>query len=125
MISRKTINPRVGNVAENPMQSIIPIPTAGLPPRGLPQSSSGSPDQAVTTYLLDRTDPSLKKMLNMVCRDCNWDKEKFQCIELMEAAVQLAANLLKADYTAVATRIFRKVDEKTKGLFDSDDERTT
>ena len=37
MISRETFTPRVGNVAENPMRSIIPIPSTGPPPQGLSQ----------------------------------------------------------------------------------------
>lgn len=53
-----------------------------------------------------------------------WCAEKFQCIEVMEAAMQLAANILKCGFTAIATRIFRRVDEKAEQLFEFDDERT-
>merc|ERR1712000_314977 len=43
MISRETFTPRVGNVAENPMQQIMPIPSTGPPPQGLSQPFLGQP----------------------------------------------------------------------------------
>lgn len=78
--------------------------------------------ERTATFALTVT--NAEETFKKVWRDYDWDEEKFQCIELMEAAMQLAFNLLKAGYRPISTRIFRKVDEKARDLFGNDDERT-
>ncbi|KAM0277130.1 hypothetical protein ACHAO9_012640 [Fusarium lateritium] len=54
----------------------------------------------------------------------DWKCEKFQSVEVLEAAMQLAANLLKAGYKTTSTRIFRMAQDKAENLFGGHDERT-
>ncbi|KAK7413633.1 hypothetical protein QQX98_007496 [Neonectria punicea] len=61
--------------------------------------------------------------LNRIWRAYQWHKEKFQCIEMMEAYMQVVANLLKGGYEAVARALFRQVADKAESLFMFNDER--
>ncbi|RSL68711.1 hypothetical protein CEP54_002754 [Fusarium duplospermum] len=64
-----------------------------------------------------------EETMKTIFQGYDWDTDKFQHIELMEAAMQLAANLLKAGYKAISLRMFRTVSNKAQEVFASDDER--
>ncbi|KAF5705093.1 rhomboid family [Fusarium mundagurra] len=65
-----------------------------------------------------------EQTVKAVFQNYDWKAEKFQCIEVLEAAMQLAANILKAGYKRISTRLFRLAQDKAENLFGSDDERT-
>ncbi|KXH48083.1 hypothetical protein CNYM01_11608 [Colletotrichum nymphaeae SA-01] len=67
---------------------------------------------------------SAEDTLKGVWNDYDWDKERFQSIELLEASMQLALNILRGGFKGIAQRIFLRVDDKAKSLFGHDDERT-
>jgi tetratricopeptide (TPR) repeat protein len=61
---------------------------------------------------------------NSVWDTFEWDEDRFQCIELMEASLQLAANMIKGGYKSLAALLFHQISEKATSLFGSDDERS-
>ncbi|KAK7419225.1 hypothetical protein QQZ08_010937 [Neonectria magnoliae] len=61
--------------------------------------------------------------LNRIWWAYEWHKERFQCIETMEAYMQVVANILKGGYEAVAIAQFRQVANKAESLFMFNDER--
>ncbi|KAF6834491.1 hypothetical protein CPLU01_04956 [Colletotrichum plurivorum] len=65
-----------------------------------------------------------EETLRTIWSDYDWDKERFQSIEVMEASMQLALNIFRGGFRQIATRIFRRVDDKARSLFGIDDERT-
>ncbi|KAF5654111.1 rhomboid family [Fusarium sp. NRRL 25303] len=65
-----------------------------------------------------------EQTVTTIFQNYDWKSERFQCIEVLETAMQLAANILKAGYHAGPTRLFRLVQDKAENLFGSDDERT-
>jgi tetratricopeptide (TPR) repeat protein len=54
----------------------------------------------------------------------SWEEEKIESLDFMEAALQLAANMLKCGYRPQARRMFLEASEKASAVFGSDDERT-
>lgn len=67
---------------------------------------------------------SAEESLKRIWRDYDWDKERFQSIELIEASMQLALDVFRGGYEKYALRMFHRVDDKAKSLFGNDDERT-
>ncbi|KPM45639.1 hypothetical protein AK830_g910 [Neonectria ditissima] len=61
--------------------------------------------------------------LNRIWRSYQWHEERFQCVEMMEAYMQVVANMLKGGYEAVAKAQFRQVADKAESLFMFNDER--
>ncbi|KAF4469329.1 rhomboid family [Fusarium albosuccineum] len=61
--------------------------------------------------------------LNNIWESYDWDEERFECIDVMEAYMQVVANMLKSGFTAQAKAQFRKVANKAEGLFSRHDER--
>ncbi|PMD25575.1 hypothetical protein NA56DRAFT_565482, partial [Hyaloscypha hepaticicola] len=54
----------------------------------------------------------------------NWEEEKIESLDFMEAALQLVANMLKCGYRTQARRMFLEASEKASTVFGPDDERT-
>lgn len=54
----------------------------------------------------------------------DWDKKKFQCTEVMEAGMQLAASFLKPGFPLEAKELFRRIEEVATSFMGWDDERT-
>ncbi|KAF4990645.1 hypothetical protein FDECE_14310 [Fusarium decemcellulare] len=63
------------------------------------------------------------KALNNIWESYNWDEERFECIEVMEAYMQVVANMLKSGFKQEAKTQFRKVAMKAEMLFSYNDER--
>ena len=53
-----------------------------------------------------------------------WDRESFKCHEIIEASMELAAAVLRADLTSDANWMFHEIRMKTSNVFGVDDERT-
>ncbi|KAI0902167.1 hypothetical protein F4806DRAFT_28518 [Annulohypoxylon nitens] len=65
-----------------------------------------------------------KNVFDSVENSYNWDRNKYQCIDVMEAAMQLAADTLKGGFSDIARNIFQKVNDRAMILFGFADERT-
>lgn len=64
-----------------------------------------------------------REAINRVWSSYDWDENRFECIEVMEAYMQVVANLLKSGYRALAKTLFRKVATEAEALFTYSDER--
>ena len=53
-----------------------------------------------------------------------WEKKRFESLEIMEASLELAANVLKAGLGSSALELFRKIEHKAEDVFGWDEERT-
>ncbi|RYP62306.1 hypothetical protein DL771_009791 [Monosporascus sp. 5C6A] len=62
--------------------------------------------------------------LNKVWDAYEWDEDEIESFDCMEAALQLAANVLRCGYRTEARRAFLQASEKASALFGADDERT-
>ncbi|KAI1450717.1 hypothetical protein F5Y02DRAFT_365674 [Annulohypoxylon stygium] len=62
-------------------------------------------------------------IFNMVNNVYDWVKNKYQCIDVMEAAMQLAADTFKGGFPDIAKNIFRRVNDRAMDLFGYDNER--
>ncbi|KAF3003377.1 hypothetical protein E8E14_006574 [Neopestalotiopsis sp. 37M] len=54
----------------------------------------------------------------------NWDEYHFKSIEVMEAVLEVASDILKGGYNSLASPLFHRVSEIAAGIFHIDDERT-
>ncbi len=64
------------------------------------------------------------RALKMAWEAYNWEEEKIESLDFMEAALQLVANMLKCGYKIQARRMFLEASEKASTVFGPDDERT-
>jgi tetratricopeptide (TPR) repeat protein len=62
--------------------------------------------------------------LQKAWEDYDWEEEKIESLDFLEAALQLIANMLKSGYKTEARRMFLEASEKASTVFGSDDERT-
>ncbi|RYP63797.1 hypothetical protein DL770_009297 [Monosporascus sp. CRB-9-2] len=62
--------------------------------------------------------------LNKVWDAYEWDEDEIESFDCMEAAMQLAANVLRCGYRTEARRAFLQASEKASAIFGADDERT-
>lgn len=53
-----------------------------------------------------------------------WEKEKFKSIEVMEATMQLTADIFKVGFSNEAKSLFRQISQKATSLYGCNDERT-
>jgi hypothetical protein len=64
------------------------------------------------------------RSLTSVWNNYNWESDEIESFDLMEAALQLIANLLKCGYRTRPKRMFCDASDKAAVIFGSDDERT-
>lgn len=69
--------------------------------------------------VFDRT----PEKINAVFHSYPWDKQKCAGLDVMEAYLQVAANMVKSNYSAAAKPLFHKAAEKSESLFGNDTER--
>lgn len=67
---------------------------------------------------------SARNVFNKVEVDYDWDEERYECIDVIEALLQLAADVLRGHFDAMAKDMFRKVVDQATPLFGYNDERT-
>lgn len=66
-----------------------------------------------------------ESVFTVIGNNYEWDRDKFQSLEVMEAGMQLAVSMLKGGYEIEAREMFYNVEEKLLAVFGSDDERTS
>lgn len=67
---------------------------------------------------------SARNVFDQVEFDYDWYEERYECIEVMEALLQLAADVLRGHFDIMARYMFRKVVDQAIPLFGYNDERT-
>ncbi|KAH7169989.1 hypothetical protein EDB81DRAFT_150522 [Dactylonectria macrodidyma] len=61
--------------------------------------------------------------INVVFDSYPWDSQKSAALDVVEAYIQVAANMVKSNYTVAAKRLFQKAAQKSESLFGYDTER--
>ncbi|KAH6895896.1 hypothetical protein B0T10DRAFT_587446 [Thelonectria olida] len=77
-------------------------------------------------HLVQTHDTTFKETpdaINTIWNSYAWSEEKYESIDVIEAYMQVVANMLKSGYTSIALPVFRKVADRAESLFGYGDER--